>query len=231
VLARRQPDLTVLAADVHKPHNVSAIVRTCDAVGIHRVHAVSPRGEFRHHRMATGGSRRWVRLTQHEDIDSAIDSLRADDWQLVAAHPHEQACSFRDVDYTQKTAIVLGSELLGLDAKAIEAADRIVTIPMQGMVESLNVSVAAALILYEAQRQRSAAGLYDEARLEQNEFDRMLFEWAYPRIAIRLRELGRPYPRLSESGELLENPLRVRRHDQSVSERTPLSGARGNSNP
>jgi len=210
VLARRQPDLTVLAADVHKPHNVSAIVRTCDAVGIHRVHAVSPRGEFRHHRMATGGSRHWVELRLHASFGAAARSLRTDGWQLVAAHPHEDARDFRDVDYTQKTAIVLGSELLGLEQKAIESADHIVTIPMQGMVESLNVSVAAALILYEAQRQRAAAGLYAESRLNKAEFDRKLFEWAYPRIAARLRELDIPYPALSESGELLDNPLRAR---------------------
>jgi len=210
VLARRQPDLTVLAADVHKPHNVSAIVRTCDAVGIHRVHAVSPGGEFRHHRMATGGSRHWVRLTLHADLDSATESLHAQGWQLVAASPHDEASDFRDIDYTQKTAIVLGSELVGLDQRAIAAADQIVTIPMTGMVESLNVSVAAALILYEAQRQRSVAGLYRESRLDRAEFDETLFEWAYPRIAARLRKLGRPYPPLGESGEMLENPLRRR---------------------
>ena len=209
ILARRQPDLTVLAADVHKPHNISAIVRTCDAVGIHRVHAVSESGEFRHHRMATGGSRRWVRLELHADILGAARSLHAEGWQLVAAHPDERACSFRDVDYTQKTAIVLGSELIGLDPVAIEAADHLVTVPMQGMVESLNVSVAAALILYEAQRQRAEAGLYDESRLDEDEFNRTLFEWAHPRIAARLRQLGRPYPALGESGELLENPLRI----------------------
>jgi tRNA (guanosine-2'-O-)-methyltransferase len=231
ILSRRQPDLTVLAADVHKPHNVSAIVRTCDAVGIHRVHAVSPGGEFHHHRMATGGSRRWVKLTLHDDFASVAKLLRADGWQLIAAHPHEQACDFRDVDYTRKIAIVLGSELLGLDPKAIDAVDRIVTIPMRGMVESLNVSVAAALILYEAERQRSAAGLYDEARLEQIEFDRTLFEWAYPRIAARLRQLGRPYPALDESGELRENPLRERQLDHNASEKTPSPGVRGSSKP
>ena len=104
---------------------------------------------------------------------------------------------------------MLGSELIGLDPVAIDTADRLITVPMQGMVESLNVSVAAALILYEAQRQRADAGLYDESRLDEDEFNRTLFEWAYPRIAARLRQLGQPYPALGESGELLENPLRI----------------------
>lgn len=208
VLARRQPDLTVLAADVHKPHNISAIFRTCDAVGIHRVHAVSPSGEFHHHRMASGGSRHWVGLELHSDLDEAVASLRASDWRLVAAHPQESARDFREVDYTQQTAIVLGSELEGLEQEAIDAADEIVTIPMEGMVESLNVSVAAALILFEAQRQRRNAGLYDRSRLDPEEFERILFEWAHPEIAARLERRGQPYPQLSEDGELLSNPLR-----------------------
>lgn len=210
VLLRRQPDLTVLAADVHKPHNISAIFRTCDAVGIHRVHAISPGGEFHHHRMASGGSRHWVGLELFPDIGAAVTALRDDGWKLVAAHPHEQACDFRDVDYTQKTALVLGSELEGLGRSAVEAADEIVTIPIHGMVESLNVSVAAALVLYEAQRQRAAAGMYDESRLQAKEFDRLLFEWAYPRVASRLRRRGQPYPKIGSDGELTVNPLRSR---------------------
>ncbi len=208
VLARRQPDLTVLAADVHKPHNISAIVRTCDAVGIHRVHAVSPRGEFHHHRMASGGSRHWVGLELHPSLDDAVETLRGSGWYLVAAHPAESARDFREIDYTRKTAIVLGSELEGLEQDAIDAADETINVPMAGMVESLNVSVAAALILYEAQRQRSNAGMYDASRLAGEEFDRTLFEWAYPEIAERLRRLEAAYPPLSDEGELLSNPLR-----------------------
>ena len=208
VLARRQPDLTVLAADVHKPHNISAIVRTCDAVGIHGVHAVSPRGDFHHHRMASGGSRHWVGLELHASLGDAVAALRGSGWRLVAAHPAESSKDFRQVDYTRRTAIVLGSELEGLEQAAIEAADETIRIPMAGMVESLNVSVAAALILYEAQRQRSDAGMYDASRLEADEFERTLFEWAYPGIAARLRRLGQGYPALSEDGELLSNPLR-----------------------
>lgn len=208
VLGRRQPDLTVLAADVHKPHNISAIFRTCDAVGIHRVHAVSPSGEFHHHRMASGGSRHWVGLAMHPSLDDAVETLRESGWRLIAAHPHESARDYRQIDYTQKTAVVLGSELEGLERQAIDAADEAITIPMAGMVESLNVSVAAALILYEAQRQRSDAGMYEASRLDDDEFDRTLFEWAYPEIAERLQRHGQAYPALSEEGELLSNPLR-----------------------
>ena len=207
VLTRRQPDFTVLAADVHKPHNISAIVRTCDAIGIHRVHAVSPSGEFHHHRMASGGSRTWVGLELHPSLDAAVKAFRESGWRLVAAHPHESARDFRAIDYTRKTAVILGSELEGLEQEAIDAADETITIPMEGMVESLNVSVAAALILYEAQRQRSDAGMYEVSRLDPEEFNRTLFEWAYPEIAARLQRRGQTYPALSEDGELLSNPL------------------------
>jgi len=208
VLTRRQPDLTVLAADVHKPHNISAIFRTCDAVGIHRVHAVSPGGEFRHHRMASGGTRHWVGLNLHRSLSAAIEVLRTDGWQLIAAHPSEAAGDFRRIDYTQKTALVLGSELAGLDELAIREADATITIPMQGMVESLNVSVAAALVLYEAQCQRDRARMYEKSRLDAEEFKATLFEWAYPEIADRLKARRQAYPELSDAGELLGNPLR-----------------------
>jgi len=208
VLTRRQPDLTVLAADVHKPHNISAIVRTCDAVGVHRVHAVSPRGEFHHHRMASGGSRNWVDLELHRSLDEALGTFRDAGWRLVAAHPQASAKDFREIDYTQKMAIVLGSELEGLAQPAIDAADDIITIPMAGMVESLNVSVAAALILFEAQRQRNDAGMYERSRLDAAEFEHTLFEWAHPEIAARLQQRNQPYPTLNEQGELQSNPLR-----------------------
>jgi tRNA (guanosine-2'-O-)-methyltransferase len=111
------------------------------------------------------------------------------------------------VDYTAKVAIVLGAELRGLSPPALEGADATIAIPMSGMVASLNVSVAAALILYEAQRQRAAAGLYERSRLDAKEYADRLFEWAYPQIAARCRRLRRDYPPLSEHGELLGNPL------------------------
>ena len=207
VLERRQPDLTVLADDVHKSHNIAAVLRTCDAVGIHRIHAISPRGEMRRHHMVSGGSRRWVEMEIHEDVDEALEQLRNTGWRLVAAHPTETATDYREVDYTSKTAILLGAELDGLTPRLVEEADLTVTVPMEGMVASLNVSVAAALILYEAQRQRRAAGLYETSRLPADELRTTLFEWAYPEIAERCRQRGIPYPELAEDGSLTRNPL------------------------
>ena len=207
VLDRRQPDLTVLADEVHKSHNIAAILRTCDAVGVYRAHAISPSGAIRRHHMVSGGSRRWVDLVIHSSIHEALDTLRRDNWRLIAAHPSASAKDYRDVDYTQRTAIFLGAERDGLEPDLVAAADEIIAVPMEGLVASLNVSVATALILYEAQRQRRAAGLYETSRLPADEYATTLFEWAYPDIAARCRRRGRKYPTLTNDGYLAENPL------------------------
>ena len=171
------------------------------------MHAISPGGELRRHHMIAGGSGGWVDVKIHPGLDEAVQSLRNDHWRLLAAHPSETARDYRDIDYTAKVAIILGSELDGLSAGAVGAADEIIALPLEGMVASLNVSVAAAVILYEAQRQRRSAGLYNESRLSRDEFDRVLFEWAYPEIADRCRSRGLPFPELTDDGEMKRNPL------------------------
>lgn len=207
VLLRRQPDLTVLADGVHKPHNVSAILRTCDAVGIYRAYAVSPGGDLRRHHMMSGGARRFVEVDVHRSTRECVTHLRDKGWKIAVARSAPEAVDFREVDYTRRIAVALGAELKGPSAELLAAADIAIEIPMQGMGESLNVSVAAAVILFEAARQRREAGLYDTSRLDAPSFERTLFEWAYPDIARRCRELGRPYAPLGDDGTLLENPL------------------------
>ena len=206
-LARRQPDLTVLAEDVHKSHNISAVLRTADAVGVQGLHAVSAGGELRRHHMISGGSRKWVDVTVHADIKTACGVLRERGFEILAAHPLAEARDYRQADYTKAVAILLGAELTGVSPAAADLADGFIRIPMEGMVASLNVSVAAALSLYEARRQREAAGLYSTSRLPDHVFQRILFEWAYPEIAERCVRQQLPYPPLSEDGDLLANPL------------------------
>jgi len=96
----------------------------------------------------------------------------------------------------------MGAELEGVGEYAAEHADQHVYIPMMGMVQSLNVSVAAALLLFEAQRQREQAGMYDRVQLSDEEFRTTLFEWAYPDLADLCRKRGAPYPELDEEGEI-----------------------------
>lgn len=211
VLASRQPDLTVLAERLHKPRNFSAIVRTCDAVGIGEVHAVPGDDGLSVHWNTSQGAEKWVRVRPHESLSEAVDHLREREFQLVAAHPGEDAEDYREVDFTRPTALVVGTELFGVSEEALRFADRRVMIPMRGMTTSLNVSVACAILLYEALRQRDAAGLYDRRRLADGDWQRLRFEWMHPALTRYCRERGMPYPELDEEGEVIDPPPRGRR--------------------
>jgi tRNA (guanosine-2'-O-)-methyltransferase len=203
VLARRQPDLTVLMDRVHKSHNFSAILRNCDAVGVLDAHVVVPDGELDLHHGTSAGTKKWIHVAYHERVADAAESLKRSGFSIVAAHPAPNAVDYRDLDYTRPTAIVVGAELHGVSREALEFADAQVAIPMLGMVHSLNVSVATSLLLFEAARQRMAAGMYDERRLTPKLFQDRLFEWAYPILARSRRRAGRPYPKLGPDGEVL----------------------------
>lgn len=203
VLNRRQPDLTVLTEDVHKPHNLSAIIRTCDAVGVLAVHAVNRHSNTPTFSQVAQGSEKWVQLHSHLDIKTAIKNLQAEHHRVYAAHLSDQAIDYHQVDYTQPTAILLGTEKWGVTDEAASLVDGHIMIPMQGMVQSLNVSVANAVILFEAQRQRLQAGMYDQVRINSQTYDRLIFEWGYPDIAAMYRRQGKPYPQLGEQGEIL----------------------------
>lgn len=204
VLERRQPDLTVLLEGVHKPHNFAAVLRTADAVGLYRAHAVVSDRSLRTSVVSASGSDKWVEVALHDTTPDALSALRRDGLEILAAHPSKDAVDYRSVDFTKPTAIVFGQELEGLSDELLEAADAKLRIPMAGFVASLNVSVAAAVILFEAMRQRAAAGHYEKSRLDRQEFDRRLFEWSYPQLADLCRRRGVDYPRLGDGGELLD---------------------------
>ncbi|MDJ0507763.1 MAG: tRNA (guanosine(18)-2'-O)-methyltransferase TrmH [Crocosphaera sp.] len=203
VLEKRQPDLTVLTEDVHKPHNLSAIIRTCDAVGILEVHTINTTDEFPTFSQVAQGSDKWVFLHTHANTETAITHLKSKDFKIYAAHFTEKSFDYREIDYTQPTAILLGAEKWGVSEKAANLVDGHIIIPMLGMVQSLNVSVAAAVILFEAQRQRLAKKMYDTTRLDVQRYNQILFEWTYPEIAKRSQEKGESYPLLGENGEIL----------------------------
>lgn len=202
VLDRRQPDLVVVTDFVHKQRNLSAIVRNCDAVGIMRLHAVLGNEDYQAFRGTAMGSHHWVQVRRYADMAAALRPLQQQDFQLVAAHLSPAAVDFREVDYTRPTAVLLGSERRGLSAAAEAVVDACVTIPMVGMVGSLNVSVAAGIILAEAQRQRQLAGLYNEVKIGPQEYRRLFFEWAHPAVRDFCRERGLAYPALDREGEI-----------------------------
>jgi tRNA (guanosine-2'-O-)-methyltransferase len=203
VLRKRQPDLTVLMEQVHKPHNLSAILRNCDSVGILGAHAVPPPNGFAVSLHTSAGASKWVRVRRHDSTELAVAALHDEGFRVVAAHPTPHAKDFREIDYTAPTAVMVGSELDGLSARGIALADELISIPMMGMAKSLNVSVATALILSEARSQRMRAGLYEESRIPEERFETLLFEWAYPRLSRRYRQNGRPYPELTTEGALI----------------------------
>ncbi|NTW53520.1 MAG: tRNA (guanosine(18)-2'-O)-methyltransferase TrmH [Chlorobaculum sp.] len=200
LLEKRQTDLTLVMDNVNKSHNLAAIIRSCDAVGIHQVHAISYRSSIKTKQHTAAGASRWVKLRLSESITPVGEKLREAGAQILVAHYCPEAVDFRSIDYTRPTAIVMGEELRGPSQEALDLADNFIYIPMMGMVESLNVSVAAALILFEAQRQRQAAGLYDTKHFSDADLDRLLFEYTYPRLSHVLREQGKPYPPLDENG-------------------------------
>ena len=205
-LSRRQPDLTVLMERVHKDHNLSAILRNCDAAGVLEAHAIPGEPRVRPRRGSSAGALDWVPVHDHVDTASAFEHLRARGFTIVAAHPDEGAVDYRSYDFTRPTAILMGAELFGVSEEALAAADHHLVIPMEGLVRSLNVSVATALLLFEARAQRERAGLYDASRLDPEDFRRRLFEWCWPKEARRLRAAGVPYPDLDEDGEWIERP-------------------------
>ncbi|MEH0667548.1 tRNA (guanosine(18)-2'-O)-methyltransferase TrmH [Vibrio scophthalmi] len=204
VLKARQADLTLCLEEVHKPNNVSAVIRSADATGIHKVHAVWP-DKMRTLSHTSAGARNWVEVETHDTIEDAMGELKRQGMQVLVTNLSETAVDFRQIDYTKPTAVILGSEKIGASEQAKVLADQDIIIPMVGMVQSLNVSVASAVILYEAQRQRQAAGMYDNAQsaLPAETIHRILFERGHPVLAKVAKRKQLPYPPLDEQGQIV----------------------------
>lgn len=206
VLYRRQPDLSLIADQVNKPRNLSALIRNCDAVGVHNVHTVVPKEGYRTYRGTAKGSDFYVKTRQHTSVVKAINAVKKQGMKVVAAHFSERAIDYRQFDYTQPCALLMGAEKQGVSEEASEMADEHITIPMMGMVSSLNVSTAAGIILTEAQYQRAQVGMYDTPRLDQQEIIKTLFEWGNRDLARFCREKGLAYPPLDEIGDVIDAP-------------------------
>lgn len=218
VLTKRQPDLTVITDEVHKGRNIAAIVRTCDAVGIDTIHAVRPKAGFQPYRGTALGSHKWVEVELHDDVTMPIAQLQQQGFKVVAAHLSPSALDYRDIDYTQPTALLLGTEKHGVSGDALAAANQFITIPMQGMVGSFNVSVACAIIMSEARQQRERAGLYQQQRLPQAVYQARLFCWCYPDLAEYCQRHNLAYPEMAENGDLVNGSEWYQRVKQQLQE-------------
>jgi len=203
-LLRRQPDLTLIADKVHKPRNLAALLRNADAVGIHQIHCVDPLDGYHRYRGTTLGSDRWVRKINHPTFAEAAAAVRESGMKIYAAHFSERAIDYRQADYTQPCAILMGAEKQGVSEEAGALADEHITIPMKGLVSSLNVSTAAGIILMEAQYQRQAVGMYDQTRLPAEEIALSLFEWGNSQVVEFCRKQGLAYPDYDAEGEIID---------------------------
>jgi len=178
VLARRQPDLTLVLNNIHDPHNVSAILRSCDAFGVFGIHLYYTKERFPSLANSSSGSaKKWIDLTRHREAGTMVASLRGQGMQIVGTGFSPLARPLMDIDFTRPTAIILGNEHRGMDPDVKAHVPDEIYIPMFGMVQSLNVSVAAATILYEAMRQRRAVGMYDQSPLDEDRFEEVYADW------------------------------------------------------
>lgn len=174
----RQQSFHVVMENIHDPHNVSAIFRTCDAVGIPKVSLLYNTEPFpRIGKKSSASAFKWVEKDKYSTVDDCYNSLRNKGFKIYTSALTEGAVDFYDLDLTEKCAIVLGNEHRGASEEAIKNADATFIIPMFGMVQSLNVSVAAAVILYEALRQRYKKGMYDQSELAPDELDKLVDHW------------------------------------------------------
>ncbi len=163
VLSHRQPDLAVLLENVHDPHNISAVMRTCDSVGVQEVYVLNTRIP-RHKKFGSKSSASaasWLTIHQFEKIDECFSRIRAKYDKIFATHLGASSASLYELDLTEKVVLVFGNEHSGVSDEVLELCDGNFLIPQVGMVKSLNISVACAVSLYEAYRQRAQKGYYD----------------------------------------------------------------------
>jgi len=178
VVERRQKDLRLLLANIHDPHNVSAILRSCDAFGVNEVDLYYTDTAFPNlGKKSSASAKKWVARHRHSDSAALIGGLREQGYQILSTGFSETARSLMEWDMTKPTVVMLGNEHRGVDPELDALVPDQIYVPMMGMVQSLNVSVAAAVILYEAFRQRQVLGMYDTPAYSPEKVDDMVRDW------------------------------------------------------
>lgn len=178
VLEKRQPDLTLVMENIHDPHNVSAMLRSADAVGINEVNLVYTAQKFpRIGSKSSSSANKWIGWRKFPSIEECYEKLHAEGFQILATKIDDSARQLYEFDLTKPTAFVFGNEHAGVTDEAATRADATVYIPMMGMIQSLNVSVACAVTIYEALRQRMIGGGYDTPKFDSSVLDQLTHEW------------------------------------------------------
>ncbi len=183
VLERKQKDLILFMERVRNEHNFSALIRTAEAVGILEIYYGYEEGKKASINDAiTLGAHRWVFIKEVQDVENTLKNLKKQGFQIIVTWLGEDTLDYREVDYTKPSVIVVGNELEGVSSRTLQLADAKVKIPMMGMVQSLNVSVATGIILYEAFRQREKKGMYKKCQLSEKEIEHILYKWVYEEV-------------------------------------------------
>jgi tRNA (guanosine-2'-O-)-methyltransferase len=179
VLAKRQNNLTVVLENVFDPHNISAVMRSCDAVGIMEIYVLNTKIP-RHTKWgerSSSSAHKWLTVHQHSNISECLQELKKKYEIILTTHLSSDAVSLYEVDLTEKIALVFGNEHDGVSEELRTLCDGNFIIPQVGMIRSLNISVACAVTLYEAFRQKQKAGHYQKQSLTVNEYASLSKEW------------------------------------------------------
>ena len=179
VLNKRQNDITVVLENVSDPHNISAVMRTCDAVGVQDIYVLNTKipSHQKWGAKSSSSAVKWLSIHQFENAEACFETLRKSYSTILTTHLSSDAVSLHKVDFTKSTAIVFGNEHGGVSEEIRKLADGNVIIPQMGIIRSLNISVACAVTLYEAYRQKERAGHYNQSRLDNVRMNNLLEEW------------------------------------------------------
>ncbi len=178
IAAKRQFDLRLVMENIHDPHNVSAIYRTCDAIGIPKITQIYTVEKFPKLKNSSSSSAsKWIETEKFDSYQEMVNSLKNESYEIISSCLDEKAESIFEVDFTKKIAIVVGNEHRGISDEMRELSDKLIYIPMYGMVQSLNVSVATAVILYEVLRQRLVSKMYENNKIEEEELEKIVLKW------------------------------------------------------
>ena len=181
VLHRRQNNLTVVMENVQDPHNISAVMRTCDAVGIQDIYILNTKIP-RHKKFgakSSSSAAKWLTLHQFEDVTSCFAELRKNYSTILTTHLSTDAVGLFEIDFTQSVALVFGNEHEGVSDDVRALADGNFIIPQMGIIQSLNISVACAVSIYEAYRQKNIAGHYSSVALPETRLTTLMNEWGF----------------------------------------------------
>jgi len=181
VLHQRQPNLTVVMENVLDPHNVSAVLRTCEAVGIQDVYVLTsriPKYE-RFGPKSSSSAMKWVTVHEFDDIEKCVTELRKKYKTILTTHLSTDAVSVYDIDFTESVALIFGNEHAGVTDELRGYADGNFIIPQMGIIQSLNISVACAISIYEAMRQKIKAGHYAQNSLPPEQLAALKKEWGF----------------------------------------------------